>query len=308
MRLLGCIVSLGVLASSVAFAGPKKAMIENMKCEWMEYPTVVDTQDPVFTWSYSPSADKSFVEAGHEIVIAETPEAALAGKAVERLESFTDYYWTVTAWNSDRSIVYKSPVAKFSTGAFNMKDWSAKWISDEYDKDDYRSPMLRKSFSVNKGVRSAKLYFSAAAYAKATLNGEQMANAMLEPGYTAYDCRNLYTMYDVTSKIRKGENVLAAVLGNGFYNAIQPVGTWGFHKARWRGRARFFCELHLSYEDGTSEIIKSDDTWKTFIDGPYLSNNIYTGDIYDARKEIPGWDKPGFDDRSWSIFSPLTSK
>lgn len=299
MKLLGCIVSLAVLTSSAALAGPKKAMIENMKCEWMEYPAVVDVQDPVFTWSYSSSADKSFVEAGHSIAIAETPEEALAGKRVERLESFTDYYWAVTAWNADSSIVYKSPVAKFSTGAFRMSDWSAEWITDECDKDEYRSPMLRKAFSVNKDVRSAKLYFSAAAYAKATLNGHQMANAMLEPGYTAYDRRNLYTMYDVTSQIRKGENVLAAVLGNGFYNAIQHVGTWGFENARWRGRARFFCELHLAYEDGTSEIIKSDDSWKSFVDGPYLSNNIYTGDIYDARKEIPGWDKPGFDDSRW---------
>ena len=299
MKLFRYIVSLTALVSSALLTGCQEQMIENMKCEWLEYPKVVDVQEPVFTWAYSSSADKNFIEAGHMIAIAETPEEALAGKRVERLESFTDYYWAVTAWNADSSIVYKSPVAKFATGAFRMSDWTADWISDEYDKDDYRSPMLRKAFSVSKVVRSAKLYFSAAAYAKATLNGEQMANAMLEPGYTAYDCRNLYTMYDVTDQIRNGENVLAAVLGNGFYNSIQPVGTWGFHEARWRGRARVFCELHLSYADGSSEIIKSDDTWKTFIDGPYLSNNIYTGDIYDARKEIPGWDKPGFDDSAW---------
>ena len=57
------------------------------------------------------------------------------------------------------SSLHKSPVAKFSTGAFSMKDWCADWISDEYDRDEYRSPMLRKSFSVSKNVRAAKLYF-----------------------------------------------------------------------------------------------------------------------------------------------------
>ena len=290
----------GILSVMAALTGCHQAVIENMKCEYMTEPRIVDVQDPKFTWTYSQEADKTFREAGHEIRIAESVQNLKAGILTERLESFTDYFWQVTAWNADSSIVYTSPVAEFSTGALKMSEWTAEWISDDLDKDEYRSPMLRKSFEVTKPVASARFYFSAAAYAKATLNGEVMANAVLEPGYTAYDCRNLYNAYDVTDKILKGENVLAAVLGNGFYNAIQPVGTWGFHEARWRGRARFFCELHLTYKDGTSEIITSDDSWKTTADGPYLSNNIYTGDIYDARKEIAGWNRPGFDDSRWA--------
>lgn len=280
-------------------AGCQHPVMENMKCEYLTSPGVVDRQDPTFTWTYTKHADKSFKEAGHEIVIARAGNDLASGNSVKELESFTDYQWQVTTWNADSSIIYTSPVAEFSTGALTMDDWTAAWISDGLDKDDYRSPMLRKSFVISKGVESAKFYFSAAAYAKTTINGEAMANAVLEPGYTAYDCRNLYTVYDITDKLRKGENILAAVLGNGFYNAIQPVATWGFEKARWRGRARFFCELHLSYSDGSTEIIATDDTWKTSADGPYLSNNIYTGDIYDAGKEIAGWNLPGFDDSGW---------
>lgn len=289
----------GVLAVLTALTGCGHQVIENMKCEYLTAPGIVDRQTPVFTWTYSQYADRSFKEAGHEICIARTENELKTGNVVKELESFTNYIWQVTTWNADSSIVYKSPTARFSTGALKMSDWNADWISDSYSRDEYRSPMLRKSFQVDKPVASAKFYFSAAAYAKTTLNGESMANAVLEPGYTAYDCRNLYNVYDVTDRIRKGENILAAVLGNGFYNAIQPIATWGFENARWRGRARFFCELHLTYKDGTGEIITSDDTWKTSVEGPYLSNNIYSGDIYDARKEIAGWDKPGFDDSKW---------
>ena len=107
-------------------------------------------------------------------------------------------------------------------------------------------------------------------------------------------------MHDVTDRLREGENVLSAVLGSGFYNAIQPVATWSFEVARWRGRARMICELHIDYADGTHEVVCSDGSWRTTADGPYLSNNIYSGDVYDARREIPGWDRPGFDDSAWA--------
>lgn len=289
-----------VLAAAGCSDTAEDRYIENMKCEYLDTPMVVDVQNPVFTWTYTDIADPSFREAGHEILIARTEEDLAAGRHVGTLTSFEDYCWQVRVWNEDSTMVYLSPVARFSTGAMSMDDWTASWISDGCGKDEYRAPMMRKSFEVDREVETARLYFSAAAYAKTCINGRQLANALLEPGYTAYDCRNLYTAYDVTDKIKKGENVLSAVLGNGFYNAIQPVGTWGFENARWRDRASFFCELHIRYEDGSLEKICSDGSWKVSDGGPYLSNNIYTGDIYDARKEIPGWDLPGFDDSSWT--------
>lgn len=85
----------------------------------------------------------------------------------------------------------------------------------------------------------------------------------------------------MTKLLRSGENVVAAVLGNGFYNEIAPVATWDFEDARWRDRARMICELYIVYGDGTSEVIASDGSWKTAT-GPYLQNNIYSGDTYDA--------------------------
>jgi alpha-L-rhamnosidase len=42
-----------------------------------------------------------------------------------------------------------------------------------------------------------------------------------------------------------------------------------------------------------------DGSWKTS-EGAYVRNNVYLGVLYDASKEIKGWNMPGFADRYWS--------
>lgn len=272
--------------------------ITGMKCESLVEPICIDSQTPRFSWTYTEAAGEDFVEAGYSIDVA-TDQTALDGAGMPELQPYTDYFWRVTAWNEDKSVTLVSPVSRFATGPMSVEDWTAEWISDGMDKEDESVPMLRKEFNVSKTVERARLYMSAAAYAEIRINGEKAFNARLEPGYTAYNKRNLYTAYDVTDKLEEGENCITAVLGNGFYNEIKPVATWGFHTAPWRGRARMIAELHVLYKDGTKKVLTSDDSWKTCNDGPYVNNNIYAGDVYDARKEMPGWDKAGFDDASW---------
>ena len=292
----------------------KRPAIADMRCEYLASPISVDTPSPRFTWTYE-DAD-AFVQAGYRLCVATAPEklnhpdiwnsGEIAGSRPFAampdgglLVSRTPYYWRVEAWDAGgRRIV--SPVAEFETALMETSEWQARWITDAHDKDFVPAPMLRRAFAVRSGVERARLYVSAAAYAKMSLNGEPVSGNLLDPGYTHYDKRNLYAVHDVTDRLREGENVLSAVLGNGFYNAIQPVATWSFEVARWRGRARMICELHIDYADGTHEVVCSDGSWRTTADGPYLSNNIYSGDVYDARREIPGWDRPGFDDSAWA--------
>lgn len=292
----------------------KRSTIADMRCEYLASPISVDTQSPRFTWTYEDAG--AFAQAGFRLCVATAPEKLVvpdvwnSGEVAGSrpfavmpdgglLASRTPYYWQVEAWDADgRRIV--SPVAEFETALMNTSEWQARWISDANDKDFVPAPMLRRAFDVRSGVKRARLYVSAAAYAKTALNGEPVSGNLLDPGYTHYDKRNLYAVHDVTDRLREGENVLSAVLGNGFYNAIQPVATWSFEVARWRGRARMICELHIDYADGTHEVVCSDGSWRTTADGPYLSNSIYSGDVYDARREISGWDRPGFDDSKWA--------
>ncbi|MEG1864082.1 MAG: family 78 glycoside hydrolase catalytic domain [Alistipes sp.] len=292
----------------------RDAAIVQMRCEYLSAPICIDSPSPRFTWRYVAADD--FVQSGCRLRVATIPEGlstpdvwdsgamTSARSLVEmpdkgNLTPRTSYYWQVEAWNADGSQRLRSSVGRFETAMMRTEAWQAMWISDAHDRDFAPAPMLRRAFEVASQVASARLYLSAAAYAKVGLNGSAVGDELLNPGYTHYDKRNLYSVYDVTSQLREGENVLSAVLGNGFYNEIQPVATWSFEQARWRARACMICELHITYADGTTQCVCSDDQWRTTAEGPYRSNNIYSGELYDARKEIRGWDRPDFDDTAW---------
>ena len=299
-----------LLAALLVIAACKQsARLENVRCEYQTNPIGLDTQNPRFTWEYSAAGDmqrsyrirvatdavfKNLVwDSG--VVESELQRAVYAGPA---LKSHTTYYWQV-AVKMESGAHPACGVQTFETAFLPDAAWQAKWLSDSYDKDFAPAPMLRKSFNIGKDVAQARLYISAAAYYKLRINGKCAGPLTLDPGYTDYGKRNLYSTIDVTDLLVQGENVLAAVLGNGFYNEIGRVATWDFEKAPWRGRARMIAELHITYKDGSKEIVPTDSRWKTTT-GPSLSNNIYSGEIYDARKEIPGWDAPGYDDSAWA--------
>ncbi len=119
-----------------------------------------------------------------------------------------------------------------------------------------------------------------------------------DPGYTNFDKRVLYVGYDVTRALKPGRNCLGAVLGTGWYD-VHDVATWHFEKAAWRGRPRARIVLAIEYQNGEADQVISDANWKTST-GPILTDGIYTGETYDARKELTGWDSVGYDDSQWS--------
>lgn len=238
-------------------------------------------------------------EGGHSANCGKHSEGRHSADCGSLFASDSEYSWKVRAWDAAGKCI-ESAAAPFRTAIFCESEWKAEWISDSFGKDYEAAPMFRKEFDAKSGIKSARVYMSACAYGLIGLNGKPISDAYLDPGYTHYDKRNLYTITDVTSQLREGRNVITAVLGNGFYNAIKPVATWGFEGASWRNRARFILEMHIDYADGSREVVATDSSWKTTADGPYIHNNIYSGDLYDARKEIKGWDSTGFDDSAYA--------
>ena len=151
-------------------------------------------------------------------------------------------------------------------------------------------------FAVTKKVRRATVYFSGLGVSELYLNGAKVGDHVLSPGLTDYDKRALYVTFDVTRHVVAGNNTVGLLLGNGRYHAprlLQPIGTrsFGYPKAK--------LQLNLEYEDGTRSSVVSDASWKLTTNGPILGNNEYDGEDYDARRELTGWSKPGFDDSKW---------
>ena len=119
----------------------------------------------------------------------------------------TRYYWQVTVWDQDGNPCRTSDVASFELGKGENADWQAKWITDDKDKEYEPAPMFRKGFMVDKPVKQARLYVSAAGYYEMFLNGKRVGENFLDPGYTHFDKRNLYVTHDVTSLLQKGNKL-----------------------------------------------------------------------------------------------------
>ena len=157
--------------------------------------------------------------------------------------------------------------------------------------------LLRKAFTIQKGVKSARLYVTALGSYLVSLNGSRVGNDVLTPELTDYRKRLTYQTYDVTQQITRGANVVGAILGDGWFaSGYSWTGTRFYFLPP---PTRFLARLNITYSDGSAESIVTDDTWRTAA-SPILHSEIYAGEVYDARLESPGWDKPGHRDANWA--------
>jgi alpha-L-rhamnosidase len=162
------------------------------------------------------------------------------------------------------------------------------------------APRFRKTFRVARPVARARLYASGLAYGDLALNGRAVSTSVLDPAFTDYSRTVLYTTHDVTALVQPGENVIAAELGSGRYDDATRTWDWGWDKAQWRATPRLRLDLRLTFADGAEEVVATGDSWRVSVDGPTRYDSLYLGETYDARREMPGWDRPGFDDSRWS--------
>ena len=207
-------------------------------------------------------------------------------------------YWKVRVWDADNRASDWSEPAFWEMGLLMPAEWKADWIGYACDA----VPMLRRSFTLGGDVESARVYISGLGYYELYINGEKTGDHVLDPAQTDYEERVFYEVYDVTSQLKNGANAVGVILGNGWYNqniVNEPKYGWGDVVY---GEPRLIMQMMVSYRDGSSEIIATDRSWKG-ITGPILSNNVYAGETYDARRELPGWNTPGYDDSDWEPVS-----
>lgn len=159
------------------------------------------------------------------------------------------------------------------------------------------APRFRRSFTVNGDVRCATLKCTGLGYGYFYINGKSVAPDRLTAPVSNYSKTVWYSEYDVTSLIREGENVAAAILGNGLYNETLS-NPFEFYKAEWRDKPKLIFSLAVEYADHT-ETIESDTNWLCTDKSPIVYNNLRSGEYYDARLYEKGWNDVGFDDSSW---------
>jgi len=164
----------------------------------------------------------------------------------------------------------------------NLPFEGAKWIGEAGS----RNPAFSKRFVVGKDLTSAVLSVTGVGWYEAHLNGGKIGDKVLDPTPTQYDQRVLYSVYDITAQIKKGENELKLLLGNGLYN-VQGRCEWKFDQAAWRADPSGIAALELRYSDGTSERIVTDATWNV-APSPVLFNGFREGEIVLAEPRMDG--------------------
>ncbi len=284
-----------------------------LKTDHLENPIGIDNPSPRLTWRIDDSRQGA-LQSAYRIIVDIDSMKMLKGEGSiwdsgkvnsdnqlatydgKNLDPFTKYYWRVTVWDGSEQ-ESMSGIQSFETGMMDIGNWQGNWIGDGRDIHYEAAPYFRKKFETNKEIASARVYIAVAGLYELHVNGEKIGNHRLDPMYTRFDRRNLYLTHDVTTQLQKGENVIGVTLGNGWYNH-QAMGVWDFHRAPWRNRPTFCLDLRITYTDGTVETISTNLSWKK-TDSPIIKNNIYTAEHYDARLELNGWSKPGFDDSKW---------
>ncbi len=223
-------------------------------------------------------------------------KSSLVAYPGDEVPSATRIYWKVKV-RTDKGIV-----SDFSDPAFfetSLKVLSADWISSPLiplDTALRAVPLLRKEYNMEKNLVQARLYATARGLYIPHVNGTRLDKTLFNPGCTNYRKRILFQTYDITSLMVMGQNCFGAEVGTGWY-----AGHYGYEgNINNFGDTLAYCaEVHLTFDDGSTDIVRTDSSWKT-ANGPIVHSDIYYGEQYDARKELPGWNKIGFDDGDWS--------
>ena len=290
-------------------------------CEYRNDPLGIDAPRPRLSWTCT-SSQRGQQTTAFQILVActrenlaqnigdawdsdrvESPQTSQIFYAGVALQSDRTYYWKVRVWDRGGRVTPWSEPAFWTTGLLQQRDWQAKWIgldraigNDKVDTLRRRlsARMLRHEFVISKKIKRATAFICGLGLFEWYLNGAKIGDQVLAPALSEYNQRAYYMTFDVTSQLKPTQNAVAVLLGNGRYFAPRfekQTRTYGFPK--------LLLQINLLYEDGTRETIISDKNWKITTDGPIVANNEYDGEIYDSRKELPGWTEPGFDDSAW---------
>jgi len=313
--------------------------VVNLSCEMNDTPLTVTATHPYFGWqilskengTYQTAYDIEVYEKENEretlcwktgkILSSESQFIVYSGN--KKLKPLAKYFWRVRIWNEKGESSKWSKKATFRIAP--EKEWlNAKWIgaiskeeanlpegrnfhATELKKPEIKalwsnvhpiskkSIYLRQVFESDKKVQEAIAYVCGLGLYEFSLNGKKVGDSEFSPLISDYDKTVYYNAYDVTEKIDTGSNAIGILLGNGFYNV--QGGRYAKLLVSF-GPPTLFFKMIITYTDGTTQEILSDENWK-YSFSPITFNCIYGGEDYDATREQPGWNRPGFNDSAW---------
>jgi alpha-L-rhamnosidase len=316
---LKCKSSLVTLGFACALIGyPARA--ENLqpfalKCEYQTNPLGIGRVSPSLSWKLE-SSQRGQKQAAYRVLVASDPDGLAhdtgdlwdSGKissdrsihviyAGQTLLSRQLVFWKVAVWDNSGQLSSWSDPAYWSVGLLQPEDWKGEWISAQYPAVDSgptravdAAILLRKAVKLEFQPARATAYISGLGYYELYLNGHKLGSRVLDPGFTDYTKRVLYSTYDATEDLTQGQNSVAVMLGGGWYHLATPD-AFGLEQAPWTAPPKLLLNIDIEFADGSRQTIATDLSWK-WSTGPILFNCVRGGETYDARLEKPGWNMP----------------
>ena len=303
-------------------------------------PVGIDTATPKFGWVL-PSEEWA-VQAGYEVevgvlnvdgsiahvaatgIVASSESSLVTIEGLE-LAATTVYNWRVRVRYADSSVSGWAQ-GTFETSLLDPSLWIGSWVeprqepvSEEPDipleamldptkiadfvppveERLHPSPLVRQGIALRGTPARARLYATAHGCYQAEINGAIVGDEILAPGYDEHPKRLSFQTYDVTDLLTGSDNVIGFTLSDGFWaGRISFTGT----SRNYGDKLQLLWQLHVVYDDGSSEVFASDDTARSST-GPLRYADIFIGEMRDDRYSVAGWARPGFDDSAWEPVS-----
>ncbi len=276
--------------------------VTDLRCEYQRNPLGIDVTRPRLSWRLA-AAEPGARQTAYQIIVTDAAGKTLwdSGEVASSQSVGVEYggpaprsgerlTWKVRVWDQAGAPTRYSPAAWWELGLLAPEDWSARWIGASLvggARSSIPCPYLRRAFTLGGPVARARLYITALGLYEAHLNGARVGADELAPGWTDYRHRVRYQTYDVTDLLREGDNVLGAILGDGWYCGHLA---WRDRQA-YGDRPRLLAQLVVELRDGSRCVVASDENWQ-YAFGPLLEADLLHGEHYDARLELADWASP----------------
>ncbi|MFB2554492.1 alpha-L-rhamnosidase [Herbiconiux liangxiaofengii] len=283
-------------------------MITELTAEHLGTALGLGTATPRLSWKTAagPGWSQARYEIGIERATGETrhlvdsAEQVLVPWPAEPLRSREIATVRVRVSASDgESSPWSAPLT-IEAGLLDPLDWTVAgiqppWLEDHSD-DDRRPPLFRQGFALKAAPRKARLYVTAHGLTQLEINGRQVGDDALTPGWTVYHDRLRTLTYDVTEHLTAGENAIGAWMADGWWR-----GRYGFDGGTlniYGTDIALLAQLEIEQADGSVTVIGTDTSWRAH-PSPILRSSLYTGETFDVSEVAAGWSEPGFDDADW---------
>lgn len=291
--------------------------VTHLRCEYRYNPTGLGVRTPRISWQLQ-TDDVHVLQLAYQIQVScgfdgvdekavvwdsgrvESDQSVLVEYGGQPLQSRGRYYYQIKVWDNKGRESDWSEAAYWEMGLLDVSDWKAAWITPDSTAIDPQAEeifLLRTTFHTRSSISRATVYATSLGLYELELNGQRVGDWQFTPGWTSYSSRLQVQAYDVTQQILAGtSNAIGASLANGWYKGDLA---WNNQKSIYGNTRALLLQLHIDYDDGTSEVVCTDPSWRAST-GPILMSELYHGETYDARLEKTGWTETAYEDKDWT--------